>query len=549
MNKYFVLFKTMLRNTFNVIDTKDKKNLKRILFVVFIGIATLPSIVSLGFLTREALFMLLPIQQEGLVISLLFLALSTMIFFMAIFLVPAVYYFSKDSETLLALPLTPEAIVLSKFSLSMVYEFLTIFVISTPIIIGYISIMNPNVLFYLMLVVVLLTIAIVPLAFAGLIIMVIMAFVPFFKNRDFFNYASGFLALTFAIGLNYLMGGTATLDQNSLIQLLNNGNNSLLGIMKIAFPNVPFAISALVNSNILDFVIYLVITALVLVGFVFVSKLVYFKGVIGVNETSASRKNLNLKAYNKITSSKGVIFSYFVKEMKLMIRTPVYLLNNISIVILIPAILLVTLVSGVGADDEVVMLINSIDWASGSILLIITFAGFVVGIMMSTMNLITVTSLSREGTNIYYMKLIPMSYVKQIQAKILSGVVVSMVGILFMLVPAWIFFKIQFHLIFFAFIASILGMIFINYLGMIVDLIHPKLIWEQETAAVKNNLNSVFTMLPAFGISFGIFFLVQFIPNTIGSVLIFLALLLVIDFWIIQFTHKLSIRKLHDLEV
>lgn len=549
MNKYFVLFKTMLRNTFNVIDTKDKKNLKRILFVVFIGIATLPSIVSLGFLTREALFMLLPIQQEGLVISLLFLALSTMIFFMAIFLVPAVYYFSKDSETLLALPLTPEAIVLSKFSLSMVYEFLTIFVISTPIIIGYISIMNPNVLFYLMLVVVLLTIAIVPLAFAGLIIMVIMAFVPFFKNRDFFNYASGFLALTFAIGLNYLMGGTATLDQNSLIQLLNNGNNSLLGIMKIAFPNVPFAISALVNSNILDFVIYLVITALVLVGFVFVSKLVYFKGVIGVNETSASRKNLNLKAYNKITSSKGVIFSYFVKEMKLMIRTPVYLLNNISTVILIPAILLVTLVSGVGADDEVVMLINSIDWSSGSILLIITFAGFVVGIMMSTMNLITVTSLSREGTNIYYMKLIPMSYVKQIQAKILSGVVVSMVGILFMLVPAWIFFKIQFHLIFFAFIASILGMIFINYLGMIVDLIHPKLIWEQETAAVKNNLNSVFTMLPAFGISFGIFFLVQFIPNTIGSVLIFLALLLVIDFWIIQFTHRLSIRKLHDLEV
>lgn len=549
MSKYFVLFKTMLRNTFNVIDTKDKKNLKRILFVVFIGIATLPSIVSLGFLTREALFMLLPIQQDGLVISLLFLALSTMIFFMAIFLVPAVYYFSKDSETLLALPLTPEAIVLSKFSLSMVYEFLTIFVISTPIIIGYISIMNPSLLFYLMLVVILLTIAVVPLAFAGLIIMVIMAFVPFFKNRDFFNYASGFLALTFAIGLNYVMGGTATLDQNSLIQLLNNGNNSLLGIMKIAFPNVPFAISALVNSNVLDFVIYLGITALVLVGFVFVSKLVYFKGVIGVNETSASRKNLNLKAYNKITSSKGVIFSYFIKEMKLMFRTPVYLLNNLSTVILIPVILLVTLVSGVGADDEVVMLINSIDWSSGSILLIITFAGFVVGIMMSTMNLITVTSLSREGTNIYFMKLIPMSYVKQIQAKILSGVVVSMVGILFMLVPAWIFFKIQFHLIFFAFIASILGMIFMNYLGMIVDLIHPKLVWEQETAAVKNNLNSVFTMLPAFGVSFGIFFLVQFIPNTIGSVLIFLVLLLVLDLWIVQFTHKLSIKKLHALEV
>ncbi len=549
MNNYFVLFKTMLRNTFNVIDTKDKKNIKKILFVLFIGIATLPSIVSLGFLTREALYILLPIQQEGLVISLLFLALSTMIFFMAIFLVPAVYYFSKDSETLLALPLTPETIVLSKFSISMVYEFLTIFVISTPIIVGYISIMNPNILFYLILVVVLLTISIVPLAFAGLIIMVIMAFVPFFKNRDFFNYASGFLALVFAIGMNYVLGGTATLDQNSLIQMLNNGNNSLLGIMKIAFPNVPFAISALVNNNLIDFVIYLVITALILIGFVFVSKLVYFKGVIGVNETSASRKNLNLKAYNKITSSKGVIFSYFIKEMKLMIRTPVYLLNNISTVILIPGILIVTMMSGAGADDEILSLMNSIDWSSGNILLIITFIGFVVGLLMSTMNLITVTALSREGTNIYFMKLIPMSYIKQIQAKILSGIVISLIGILFMLIPAWIFFKIQFHLIFFAFIASILAMIFMNYLGMIVDLIHPKLIWEQETAAVKNNLNSMFTMLPAFGISFGIFFLIQYIPNTIGSVLVFLVLLLVLDVWIIQFTNRLSIKKLHELEV
>jgi len=280
MNKYFVLFKVMLKNTFNIIDTKDKKNVRRIMFIVFIAIATAPSLVSFGFLTREALFMLLPIQQEGLVLSLLFLALSTVIFFMAIFLVPAIYYFSKDSETLLALPLTPDAIVLSKFSLSMVYEYLTIFAISIPILVGYISIMNPGILFYLLLIVILLTIAIVPLAFAGLIIIVIMAFVPFFKNCYFFNYASGFLALTFAIGINYVMGGTATLTQESLIQLLNSGNNSLLTIMRFIFPNIPFAINALVNLNIIDFFIYLAITALILFVFVFVSKLVYFKGFI-----------------------------------------------------------------------------------------------------------------------------------------------------------------------------------------------------------------------------------------------------------------------------
>jgi ABC-2 type transport system permease protein len=118
-----------------------------------------------------------------------------------------------------------------------------------------------------------------------------------------------------------------------------------------------------------------------------------------------------------------------------------------------------------------------------------------------------------------------------------------------MLIPAWWFFSIKPYLMFFAFIASMLGMIFMNYLGMIVDLLHPKLIWEQETAAVKNNLNSIFTMLPAFALSFGIFFIVQFIPNTISTVLIFLVLLVAVNVWIIRFTHQLSIKQLHNLEI
>ena len=56
-------------------------------------------------------------------------------------------------------------------------------------------------------------------------------------------------------------------------------------------------------------------------------------------------------------------------------------------------------------------------------------------------------------------------------------------------------------------------------------------------------------MLPSFAVSFGIFFLIPYIPNTVGTVIVFLALLVVLNVWIVQYTHKLSIKKLHDLEV
>jgi hypothetical protein len=49
---------------------------------------------------------------------------------------------------------------------------------------------------------------------------------------------------------------------------------------------------------------------------------------------------------------------------------------------------------------------------------------------------------------------------------------------------------------------AILGSVFINYLSIIVDVIHPKLVWETEQAAVKQNINFVFTMLPSFGLAY-----------------------------------------------
>lgn len=539
----------MLKNTFNLLDGRTKRSKLNKFMGLFLIVAFMPTLYSLYMLAKEGMYMLLPLQQEGLVLSLLFIALSSVTFFMSIFLVPAVYYFSKDSETLLALPLKPEEIVLSKFCLSVVYEYLTTFLLAIPVLVAYIQVMNPDVFFYVKVLIILLLSPVVPLAFGAVIIMVIMAFVPFFKNRDLFNYASGFLALAFAIGINMVVGGTATLSQEKLLAMLTEGNNSLLAIFKFMFPNLPFAIQSLVDGSWLSFILFLVITALVVFVFLYISKIVYFIGIIGVNETAAGRKQLNLKAYQKETSTKGAMMSYFLKEMRLMIRTPIYLLNNIATAFILPIIFLVSIGSSVNGEEEFSAFIKSIDWTNPDLLLIVSFAGLALGLMMSTLNLITPTALSREGSNIFFMKYIPMSYVKQIQAKIMSGLVVSFFGILFSLVAAVFLLKMHPIVIILILVMSIQGMIFMNYLGMIVDLIRPKLVWEQEAAAVKQNLNAAFTMIPAFALSFLPFLLMRYLPNNWFTVIAIFILFSFVNWMLIRLTTRMSITKLHELEV
>lgn len=539
----------MLKNTFNLLDGRTKRSKLNKFMGLFLIVAFMPTLYSLYMLAKEGMYMLLPLQQEGLVLSLLFIALSSVTFFMSIFLVPAVYYFSKDSETLLALPLKPEEIVLSKFCLSVVYEYLTTFLLAIPVLVAYIQVMNPDVFFYVKVLIILLLSPVVPLAFGAVIIMVIMAFVPFFKNRDLFNYASGFLALAFAIGINMVVGGTASLSQEKLLAMLTEGNNSLLAIFKFMFPNLPFAIQSLVDGSWLSFILFLVITALVVFVFLTISKIVYFIGIIGVNETAAGRKQLNLKAYQKETSTKGALMSYFLKEMRLMIRTPIYLLNNIATAFILPIIFMVSIGSSVSGEEEFSAFIKSIDWTNPDLLLIVSFAGLALGLMMSTLNLITPTALSREGSNIFFMKYIPMSYVKQIQAKIMSGLVVSFFGILFSLVAAVFLLKMHPIVIILILVMSIQGMIFMNYLGMIVDLIRPKLVWEQEAAAVKQNLNAAFTMIPAFALSFLPFLLMRYLPNNWFTVIAIFILFSFVNWMLIRLTTRMSITKLHELEV
>lgn len=516
MAKLLSLSTAMLKNTFSLVDQGRKRKTNRwisISFTLILVVALLPTVASFFMLTSDGIELLLPLNQEGVILGLLLNAVPLLIFFFALFLVPAIYYFSKDIETLLALPLRPYEILGSKLFVSLIYEYLTISFFFVPVIAAYMYIMQPAVGFYLFSILLFLTLPLVPLIFASVIMMVIMWLVPFAKNRDFFNMISGFLALGVGLWVNMQVGGLESITEGQLVAFLVEGNNSLLQTFKFIFPNIPFALNALLQGSVVDALIYLAITSAIVLGFLSLGQLLYFRGIIGINETSSSRKILSEANLTRSTRSSKAIVSYTIKELKLLFKTPIYLLNCVSINFLLPILFLPLFTMSSGAED-IQAILAMIDFNSPTTITVAIGLGIAVGLTMGSINMISATAISREGQFFYFMKMIPMSYRDQLNAKAASGIILSLSGILFTIIFAGSYLKLPFYLIFILLFFAIMATLFINYISLLVDVLRPKLVWESEQAAVKQNMNFLFTMIPSMGLSFLIGYVVINYPSS-----------------------------------
>ncbi len=516
MAKLLSLSTAMLKNTFSLVDQGRKRKTNRwisIGFTLILVVALLPTVASFFMLTSDGIELLLPLNQEGVILGLLLNAVPLLIFFFALFLVPAIYYFSKDIETLLALPLRPYEILGSKLFVSLIYEYLTISFFFVPVIAAYMYIMQPAVGFYLFSILLFLTLPLVPLIFASVIMMVIMWLVPFAKNRDFFNMISGFLALGVGLWVNMQVGGLESITEGQLVAFLVEGNNSLLQTFKFIFPNIPFALNALLQGSVVDALIYLAITSAIVLGFLSLGQLLYFRGIIGINETSSSRKILSEANLTRSTRSSKAIVSYTIKELKLLFKTPIYLLNCVSINFLLPILFLPLFTMSSGAED-IQAILAMIDFNSPTTITVAIGLGIAVGLTMGSINMISATAISREGQFFYFMKMIPMSYRDQLNAKAASGIILSLSGILFTIIFAGSYLKLPFYLIFILLFFAIMATLFINYISLLVDVLRPKLVWESEQAAVKQNMNFLFTMIPSMGLSFLIGYVVINYPSS-----------------------------------
>jgi ABC-2 type transport system permease protein len=80
-------------------------------------------------------------------------------------------------------------------------------------------------------------------------------------------------------------------------------------------------------------------------------------------------------------------------------------------------------------------------------------------------------------------------------AKALSGISMGVVGTLSMLLAAAAFLPVPAYLLLLSAAAGSFGIVFSSFAGILIDLSFPKLIWDNEQKAVKQNFNVVLNML------------------------------------------------------
>lgn len=494
MRKYLSLTRVLLKNSMGMMsDGKSKKALNVFIYGV-LAVCMIPLGFTLYMMFNTAMAQLQPLQQEGAVLALGFHISSLVTFLFSIFLIPSIFYFSKDSETLLALPLPPQTILSAKFSVCLVYEYAFTLIVCVPLYIAYANNAAIGIPYILLALAIFITLPIYPLVLSSIITMLLMRFVPFFKNRDRFNMIAGILSIILAFGFSFAMNsGMIAEDPNALISMLTQGNNSMISLFSKIFPAIPFAAEALISSDALQLVYYILITCAALAVLVILGKWLYFKGAIGFSETKSSRKELSAKDFARV-SRHSKVRTYLIKELRLLIRTPVYAINCIGMCVLMPIMLLVIFIT---ADADVLLqqLPDITPYLDG-MLPYAVLAGMASGFLFSNLNMISSTAISREGTNISFMKYIPMSLKQQLQAKVLSGILMSVISMLLTMVCVYFLLPIfPLTWYFAAAAASLITIVLGNYASLALDILHPKLVWEQEAAAVKQNMSGIVSML------------------------------------------------------
>ena len=494
MRKYLSLTRVLLKNSMGMMSDGISKKALNVFIYGVLAVCMIPLGFTLYMMFNTAMAQLQPLQQEGAVLALGFHISSLVTFLFSIFLIPSIFYFSKDSETLLALPLPPQTILSAKFSVCLVYEYAFTLIVCVPLYIAYANNAAIGIPYILLALAIFITLPIYPLVLSSIITMLLMRFVPFFKNRDRFNMIAGILSIILAFGFSFAMNsGTIAEDPNALISMLTQGNNSMISLFSKIFPAIPFAAEALISSDALQLVYYILITCAALAVLVILGKWLYFKGAIGFSETKSSRKELSAKDFARV-SRHSKVRTYLIKELRLLIRTPVYAINCIGMCVLMPIMLLVIFIT---ADADVLLqqLPDITPYLDG-MLPYAVLAGMASGFLFSNLNMISSTAISREGTNISFMKYIPMSLKQQLQAKVLSGILMSVISMLLTMVCVYFLLPIfPLTWYFAAAAASLITIVLGNYASLALDILHPKLVWEQEAAAVKQNMSGIVSML------------------------------------------------------
>lgn len=506
MHRFWALLKILLINYFGIsaYQIRNEKNrikyLKKLGLVLLVMVGIAPTIYIYAKLLIQGFDLLAPLGQEGAILSLGIVLVSSIVFVFGIFYVISFFYFAADAQSLLALPLSGWQVLGARFAVVLFYEYLSALPFLLPPLLVYGIKSGAGLIFWLYAVLGFLLVPLMPLGMATIPTVIVMRFANLGRRKDLLKILSGLLVLVLAVAYQFLVQKSGpNIMEPIFLQNLLTDRGGLMNLMSRVFPSARFLGLALINADklagLLNLTIFAGLSWLAVALTWICGEQLYFKGLVGSGETTAKRKKLSEADYHRLGKGLPPVLSYWVKEMRLLFRTPTYFINSVMINLLLPVLITIPFLIQSHNQPGSMPWEGLLNTGHSQSILLAAVTGVIVFVTGS--NAISATSISREGKEFYISRYIPLAYAKQIQAKLLTAYLMAASGAVLLIIAVRIVIPLNCLILAMLLLVSLIAIIPVIEAGLIIDLYNPKLNWENEQQALKQNFNVLFSMLLA----------------------------------------------------
>ena len=527
MTNYLSLAKVFIRSlSMTKPSTKQQMIVTKILLALVSLFIILPFVVVSGLFIYTVTNSLVEYNYETIGLEFMCILLCVFTFIFSFNVILNELYFTGDIENLLPLPLKPREIVGAKIASIFCAESLVQLLVIFFSVIGFFFALGLSFKNFLLGILGMITLPMIPIIYCSIISLLIMSFTRFIKNKETIRKVGLVFVLAVLMLFVYFLGALQNFDLELYIEGFVNGDQTFLHVMRGIFPHINLFIDILVTGSIRSLLLYILVNIGFIVVLLGLADVCYFKGVVGLSSKDTESKKSSSNILNNI-KVENPTNSYFKKEIFTLFRTSSYFLNCILINFIWP--IFVYVICKLKFPDLTLSKLKNLVTSTDNNTLIIIFM-FVIGvsILLPALNSIASSSFSREGKNFYFMKYIPMDYSSQVYVKLLVSFIIAFIGVNVFSLIFYLVIGLKVSTAFIFLIISFLAILFICSLGIIIDSINPKLVWDDELNALRENSNNFIVM----GISIFVFIvlagLCYLLYKSFGLALAFTSILLIL---------------------
>ncbi|MBQ0014162.1 MAG: hypothetical protein KBS82_02415 [Oscillospiraceae bacterium] len=503
MSTYTALTKAFIKSL-SMSKSNDKRT--RITMKVIVAVVVLfifvPVAIFCSLMTYSLVDNLSYFHIQDLGVAMVFHMISLFSLFFGFNVIFSEFYFSSDIEFVRPWPVKAWELVASKFTVSFyVDNAMQVFMVIASLV-GFFFAAKPGVMSYVASVFATITLPILPLCYCGILSMIVMRFTKAIKNKEGVQRVSAvvlaFLILIFVILFRVL----ASNAEDAVHFFVTETNSPFVEYMNKIFPTVHFISRAIAFGSVTDLLIYLLINVFAIALMLLVAELLYFKGFENL-VSNGKAKARSFSALMEKSIQTTPFKAYFKKELMILVRTPSFFTNCVIPNFIWPVFVLIIL--KMQTYDASLTALRMYNTNRPKIVGFFLIVGSVVfSLIMTSLNSIASNAISREGKHFQFMKYIPVPYDMQWDIKVLVSFLLTFIGIWMYLLPACILIHINVIYVLVAIALSILSITFGSYMGVYIDSIQPKLVWDDELSVLRENTNVALSMGIALGISIAI---------------------------------------------